>query len=1321
MKFLRSRAAVAAALALAALLSACTGDNPWNGGTGPGPGQTAQDKAAPTVDVVLPDAQTPAVNAGDSLFVRARVRDDRSVVKVTFEAYAVRGRPELGTDTAVARFVRKDVDLSKTAKAVTDTTIDRFLLATSDTLRENGVFVVVTATDSAGNKSADTTRINITRQVVAPTVDILSPTAASAPMNLGDSLLVTARVGDDRRLARVTFSAFSVRGDPALGTAVVVPRYLTTEVSMPGTGPAVRDTTLSRYLRATPDTARESGVYVVVTAADSSGYTTADTVRITIGGQGAAPLVTVLAPAANGTVNVGEPLLVRARVRDDRRLARVRFQAFSVRGNAAQGTATLVPRYEEREADLLAGGRVVTDTTVERLLPATPDTARESGVLVVVTAVDTSGYATADTVRFTIAGNGAAPLVDVLSPAAGATVLVHDSLVVRARVRDDRRLARVTFSAFSIRGNAAQGTAVVVPRYATREVDLSSTGRAVTDTTLQRVLTATSDTARESGVYVVVTAVDSTGYSRSDTVQINIGGPSAAPSVDIVLPDARTGSIAVGDSVFVRARVRDDRRLAQVVFEGFSVRGSVALGTDTTVVRYASKTVNLAAGSRVVTDTILDRFLLAAPDTARETGVMIVVTATDSMGLSTADTALVTIGGPRVQVSIPAGQDPRGGAELRIRVLAEDSRDLITSVRVRGSGAFAFDTTFSLPTPRPSVDTLLVIDIPLLAADGTLQIDASTVSGALQAGTAVPVQVQVRAAEVDRIRPRTTFQTNVRATVEQADSFEVTVTGADETRVDSVGVTVLAIRRGAGAPDTLRVYRGAGPVTTGTFRFQFSDLGLNPLDTASVDLEVTAWSKDSSGNCGAAVTPNTPQQLDCLAGPGGVVITSISGRVVPVFIARGATVRRPNGSDVIADLVADGSYVYLSNFTRNRVELLPLGATSYSGSVSVGAQPWGVALGRNADSLYVANSGGTNISVIALDGSLGEDRRILTRNERLFGIDFSTTTAAVQSVTLYDYSDRPQFLTQASNGLLVYSTKPTAAAKDGTVRLYDERKLRSEVFTGYVDKTTPGRATVVNADSAFHLPPSSVMVCPRRRFGDTQDPECIAGDLVTVSDSLRTLRSLPANPSGGKYDARLDIGADIKEVGFADTTFVAASVDRRFVAVGEGARDNARIPMFEALGDSLVLRGDVRDLIANSAERVIGLGLNRDGSLGVARGNEAYYFTPDLRRQGAVASGSPTGGVAMHPQSADYINAKSALSFVSGLDGAGRPYVDVIDAYHFRLVKRVYTRDPVVGALIVAPRATGDPAEVSLRLYALTSGGVLGLTLTYQDLGQTPP
>jgi hypothetical protein len=215
---------------------------------------------------------------------------------------------------------------------------------------------------------------------------------------------------------------------------------------------------------------------------------------------------------------------------------------------------------------------------------------------------------------------------------------------------------------------------------------------------------------------------------------------------------------------------------------------------------------------------------------------------------------------------------------------------------------------------------------------------------------------------------------------------------------------------------------------------------------------------------------------------------------------------------------------------------------------------------------------------------------------------------------------------------------------------------------------------------------------------------------------MTRLRMAPANAQGGRYDVRVDVGAFIDEVGLSDTTFVATSTDRRFVAVGEGVRSNARIPMFEALGDSLVLRGDIRDLISNSAERVIGLGINRDGSLGVARGGQAYFFTSTLRLQGTMESGAPTGGVAMHPQNANYPTAQAnRLAFVSGIEG-GRPYIDVLDAFYFTPVRRIFLRDPVVGALVVAPRAASDPANVNLRLYALTTTGVLGITITNQDL-----
>jgi hypothetical protein len=800
------------------------------------------------------------------------------------------------------------------------------------------------------------------------------------------------------------------------------------------------------------------------------------------------------------------------------------------------------------------------------------------------------------------------------------------------------------------------------------------------------------------------------------------GTPAAdtvAPTAGIQIPNAETPTVAVGADVFVRARVTDAVRLKQVVFEGFAVRGDPSLGTDVRIDRFEKKTVDLTADGRVVKDTVIDRFLTATADTVPESGVFIVVTATDTAGLVAADTFQVALGGPRVELSELTPASPFAGTQLSVRLVARDGRDLLTSVRVTGSGS-------STPAPidlqfnpaRAEIDTVLVIPIPQAAAAGTFTLTATATSGSNQTATSLPVQATIQPAAVDNTAPRVTMALSVAPRAELTDSFTVAVSATDENRVDSVGVTVLAIRQLPGGADTVRVYLGAGNVASASFRFGFQDLGLPAADTATVDLRFTAWAKDPAGNCATATTPQTPQQLPCVQGPGGIRLSGGQGALAVVYLARGRTLARPNQSDVIADLVADSSFLYLSNYSRNRVEILPLGGSTYGQPARVGAQPWGLALGRTRDSLYVANSGGTNISVIPLGGAAfaeAEDRRISPPNELLFSTIFDPATGEVGQVTLHDYSDRPQFLAQAANGILVYSTRPTAAAEDGTIRIFDQRKPRSEIFIGYVDRHTAGRAIAVNADSAFHVPPSQIMVCPRRRQGDTSDPACITGLVQDVSATLTSMRSQPPNASGGRYDTRLDLGADIRSVGFADTTFVAASTDRRFIAVGEGVRENARIPMFEAVGDSLVLRGDVRDLISNTAERVIGLGINRDGSLGVARGDQSYFFTERLRLQGTVLSGSPTGGVAMHPENAGYPSGPLRLAFVSGIED-GRPYIDIIDTFNFFRLKRVFVRDPVVGALVVAPRAPTDPADVNLRLYALTSAGVLGLTITHADL-----
>ena len=84
----------------------------------------------------------------------------------------------------------------------------------------------------------------------------------------------------------ILFAGVSFRGDEDLGTDTIVSRYFSKMVRFDQTIP---DTTVSRYLVASPDSTREASVLFAI-AYDSGGNMSADTVPMTIGG----PRVTFL-------------------------------------------------------------------------------------------------------------------------------------------------------------------------------------------------------------------------------------------------------------------------------------------------------------------------------------------------------------------------------------------------------------------------------------------------------------------------------------------------------------------------------------------------------------------------------------------------------------------------------------------------------------------------------------------------------------------------------------------------------------------------------------------------------------------------------------------------------------------------------------------------------------------------------------------------------------------------------------------------------------------------------------------------------------------
>jgi hypothetical protein len=127
---------------------------------------------------------------------------------------------------------------------------------------------------------------------------------------------------------------------------------------------------------------------------------------------------------------------------------------------------------------------------------------------------------------------------------------------------------------------------------------------------------------------------------------------------------------------------------------------------------------------------------------------------------------------------------------------------------------------------------------------------------------------------------------------------------------------------------------------------------------------------------------------------------------------------------------------------------------------------------------------------------------------------------------------------------------------------------------------------------------------------------------------------------------------------------------------------------------------------------VFGLGLNQNGTLGVARGAQAaYYFTPDLRLQGEFRSGvsGGAGGAALHPEHASTLEAGDrALSFVA----TSSRTIKIIDTAHFFERGEIHIRDNVVGpvrAVMPAPEenagvSSNDPNFIVVKLVGVTAG-----------------
>lgn len=833
---------------------------------------------------------------------------------------------------------------------------------------------------------------------------------------------------------------------------------------------------------------------------------------------------------------------------------------------------------------------------------------------------------------------------------------------------------------------------------------------------------------------VVAIGHDAAGNAMVSDTATMIVFDGTQPHVTILQP-ADSAGIGPGERLRVRVQVHDGASgIESVRFRVIEYRGDFSIGQGTIVDRFEEVVVPFPKSPLdTFPEDIVVRELVPTSDLDPALAHLI-VEAKDRAGLMAADTHHIFIGGTMVQILEPTqGQLVGADGPLPITYIVKDASR--TQIRLSGaqSGTFGpFAVTGDTMTSIVNLDA---------GIEGSLEIAVTAIGVERNVTDVVTVNVVNRQGTDDRapemaytiLSPSSALQR-----FELTDSLLFELAARDEaagTGVAEMSAVVSAVLNG-----------GANQVAD-TFRISFPTPVKNAWarDTVGVDLR-SLYAKVAASLPESLKFPDTVRFGLTLAAQDGagnadtvMVDRSTEGVALTVMVVQGRTVMLPDGG-VIADAVVDTARqrLYLSNHTFNKVEVLDLAAYAFTDPIRVGSEPWGLFLNATEDTLLVANSGGTNISFVSLDGTPREhvQRRLLTPNAVLYEVPYRFDDAGgwvkYSAPTVYDFSDRPQFVAQDSAGIVLYSTVPTGSAPDGTIRyvIEDPDPLsitdQPEVKLLFTPESAIEQAdeilAIAHVDSlkVWHVTNGNDLVEIWDHVPGYPNNVIYSGMRI-LSEAVDTMRARGSDLE--VYSGRWIID------GFAmsDTTFVTASGDRGWVAFGEGATaPTGRIILWNAANRGISSGISVIDLVHNASERVTGVGLNHNGSLGVARGQDTVYtFTNDLRLQGRFGNGMAGGGAgaALHPNHDEVLETGyAALAFA----GTGTSGIKGFDTSHYHERANIAIRDNIIGQLKASlpfpsdnagKTCPGDPSCVVIKLYGVTStGGVVVVNVREMDI-----
>jgi hypothetical protein len=503
------------------------------------------------------------------------------------------------------------------------------------------------------------------------------------------------------------------------------------------------------------------------------------------------------------------------------------------------------------------------------------------------------------------------------------------------------------------------------------------------------------------------------------------------------------------------------------------------------------------------------------------------------------------------------------------------------------------------------------------------------------------------------------------------------------------------------------------------------------------------------------------------------------GQLDTITVVAGRTSELPVGGWVADGIVnrnlGAAGEVYLTNPFLDRVEVFDIATRSFVGDIPVGAQPWGIALwpndtlGANADTIIVANSGGTNVSIVDVRNRVQRRRHDLPN----FVIDFVSTeidpeTGFIQEkVERFDFSDRPQFVgatcrptgggtnCAADSVIVTYSTTPTIDqgiefAEKGTVRW--ENLTACETAVGQ-DCLGPDLAPLTgdepdSARSHFFWEHSTV--------GGNDPGSGLVDTLRVFAVRGRTAETLLYAEQG--------IMVDREALAFEDTTFVRNSGNFARVFVGEGGTaetDFARAMAYDAqrhvgewfratiifdttslvplvidtiagmIGPSFIDQGvspgvEMSDFISNTAIPVRSIGINFNGMTHLVRADSIYVLNDFLKLTGTIGSGALNYGMDLNFDHAFRANEGGTPGTFSGTGDpddrllfAATDDANIVafDTFFYGEVANIPIRDPIIGPLRVARLPSGEQFVVGV-----TERGVVTVILpSVTNIFPAPP